>query len=881
MFICRDLTIVIPVKIDSNDRLDNIKTVLTFLNRNFDTRVIIGENSKKSLLKNLDFKYSYMFIEDKNDVFHKTKTLNTLYKESTTPFIAAWDSDVLVDVENINRSMSELRSHRLDFIYPFNNKLCDIPRSYIDKLLDNPTTNIIDIKKCKYRDISLVTGCLFMFNKSKMIEFGMENEKFIGWGGEDDERYDRIVKLGGKMQYLKNCGPVYHIKHFRGIDSRPKEGKLYSQDNREELVKTRKMPKDELKKYIKNDRNTSGVNSEVITNNTSDVNSIKSKVTTNNSDSISIIVRKNILTSLSINALYKRLKSETGFKFKLFCITDSPDDLNDEICVISDSLIPNNINSKFKDLFLLSNKYRDFSDNCFYISENINDLSVINTTSNMITDGKTFFKFSPYSFSYLYEGFNNSNLYSNIFEYVKNNYKDISFKNLEDFNNIQLMKDKLNKVGCGFCLAKWEQVTLHLHNGTTHSCYHPLVHKVPLEELKDNPSAICNTLFKKKQRKDMLEGKRVSECSFCWNIEDNSKTYSDRHYKSAVLFSESFNKIKNSNWMDNYNPSYVEVSFSNDCNLACSYCSPMTSSRFMKEVEKYGGYYIISNGSKWLHHDISTKLDMIPYKKGEYNPYIDAFWKWFPDLYKSLKNFRITGGEPLINKDTYKVLDYVLENPKQDLELSINSNMSVPNIYFKRFIEYLNKMKKSVMYNNFILYTSCESYGNRAEYIRFGLDFKKFVNNVEYILSNYSIKVSFMSTYNILSISSFDVFIEMIIKWKTKYGKDRIYIDIPYLELPSFMSPMIVDIDYLKINLKKQLLLMKNSKCFSKSELNRMTQILEYSDRYKNTITNEELIDLRRSFCRYFTEYDIRKHTNFLETFPEYEQLWNDWKKYE
>ena len=47
-----------------------------------------------------------------------------------------------------------------------------------------------------------------------------------------------------------------------------------------------------------------------------------------------------------------------------------------------------------------------------------------------------------------------------------------------------ITKEKLNGVGCGFCLAKWTQVTMHLQTGFNHSCHHPSVHKIPLEEIK-------------------------------------------------------------------------------------------------------------------------------------------------------------------------------------------------------------------------------------------------------------------------------------------------------------------------------------------------------------------------------------------------------------
>ena len=102
----------------------------------------------------------------------------------------------------------------------------------------------------------------------------------------------------------------------------------------------------------------------------------------------------------------------------------------------------------------------------------------------------------------------------------------------------QETKDFLNNVGCGFCLAKWTQVTIHLASGLTHSCHHVGAHKIPLEELKDNPSALHNTKEKKMRRKEMLAGKRPDECDYCWRIEDNTNEFSDRILKSASNWSQ-------------------------------------------------------------------------------------------------------------------------------------------------------------------------------------------------------------------------------------------------------------------------------------------------------------------------------------------------------
>jgi len=137
------------------------------------------------------------------------------------------------------------------------------------------------------------------------------------------------------------------------------------------------------------------------------------------------------------------------------------------------------------------------------------------------------------------------------------------------------VKEKLDSVGCGFCLAKWTQVTLHLQTGFNHSCHHPTPHKIPLDEIQRDPRALHNTRFKKKRRREMLRGQRPSECEYCWNVEDNSNQFSDRIYKSSEPWSMPyFDQIKDSKWRDNFNPKYVEVSFSNACNFKCSYCAP-------------------------------------------------------------------------------------------------------------------------------------------------------------------------------------------------------------------------------------------------------------------------------------------------------------------
>ncbi|MEL0015232.1 MAG: hypothetical protein VW715_08455, partial [Rhodospirillales bacterium] len=93
-------------------------------------------------------------------------------------------------------------------------------------------------------------------------------------------------------------------------------------------------------------------------------------------------------------------------------------------------------------------------------------------------------------------------------------------------------KEELAEVSPTMCLAKWNQVSLHLPTGLTNSCYHPPLHEIDHNKLKDNPAALHNTAEKLEQRQQMLAGEKPSGCSYCWNIEKTGEM-SDRHYRSG------------------------------------------------------------------------------------------------------------------------------------------------------------------------------------------------------------------------------------------------------------------------------------------------------------------------------------------------------------
>ena len=344
------------------------------------------------------------------------------------------------------------------------------------------------------------------------------------------------------------------------------------------------------------------------------------------------------------------------------------------------------------------------------------------------------------------------------------------------------VKEKLDQVGCGFCLAKWTQVTIHLGSGINHSCHHVKAHTIPVEEVKIDPQVLHNTGFKKNIRKQMKSGERPNECDYCWRIEDNTDHYSDRIWKSRDAWSwPDYHKIVNADPMQDFYPRYVEVSFSNVCNFKCSYCGPAFSSKWTEEIKEHGHYNF--SMINWKYNQIDEYQQQIPER--DENPYIDAFWKWFPDAVKHMHTFRITGGEPLLSKHTDRVLQHLIDNPQPHLEFSINTNACPPNKLWQRFIKKLKVLEEKKCVKNFTLFTSAESKGKQAEYSRHGMDWTLFYNNLQKYLTETNGQLVFMAAFNILSFPTFLPFLEYVHKLKIKYPR-RVKLSVPYVRNPRF-----------------------------------------------------------------------------------------------
>jgi organic radical activating enzyme len=438
------------------------------------------------------------------------------------------------------------------------------------------------------------------------------------------------------------------------------------------------------------------------------------------------------------------------------------------------------------------------------------------------------------------------------------------------------------KLGEGLCLAKWQQVSLHLPTGLTNSCYHPPLHEIDATLLKDNPGALHNTPHKKEQRKIMLRNERPGECSYCWTQEDLGNL-SDRHYRSGEPWAaEHFDTILNSTGDEDAVPSYVEVNFNHACNLRCSYCSPQFSSSWEDEIQRWGAYPTSKPHNDPSHFNGRRKP--IPVRKD--NPYVDAFWEWWPTLYPKLKHFRMTGGEPLMDRNTFKVFDYILAFPKSDLHIDVTSNFSVDPRLYNQYVDYVKKLCNTNI-EHFMQYVSLDTgIQSHAEYIRHGLSFQRVLYNVRNFLHEipYRNSLTFIVTMNNLSVLGIKDLLQTILDLRADYSKtyQRVWFDTPLLRQPTWQSLQILppvyaqrltDVaDWMEENLEHP---DRPFQGFKDYEVQRMRRTIDWMK--EGSKLDTEYVKLQRAdFYRFFNEHDKRRETDFLKAFPEMREFWEE-----
>jgi organic radical activating enzyme len=441
-------------------------------------------------------------------------------------------------------------------------------------------------------------------------------------------------------------------------------------------------------------------------------------------------------------------------------------------------------------------------------------------------------------------------------------------------NDLDFRQQVLDPISASFCGAKWYNATIWLGSGMTTSCHHPPAHKVSVEAVTANPKALHNTPEKKKDREQMIAGDRPPGCEYCWKIEDIGRdNISDRVYKSKIY---PITELKTAAAMpvnQDVNLKTLEIAFDRTCQFACSYCNPAFSSTWVNDIKKHGAYTnLVSDGrNHFTHTHDSSQL----YRFGETNPYVEAFFKWWEsDLHQTLQELRITGGEPLMSAETWKLIDWFKNNPgRSNTRLAINSNLGA-DVDVDRLIESTQGLDVEI-------YTSMEAVGLAAEYIRDGLDYREWEKNVVKLLDSHVGAVHVMATINALCLPTLSALLHYVVQLKSKYGRERVNFTLNILRFPSFQSTLV---------LPKKLLIRHMSELSSflhrwqavpdilhEHEINHLQRLIDYLDVVKTPHSDAfDLPKLHNDFKQFYTQYDQRRGKDFGTAFPSLTEWFNN-----
>jgi organic radical activating enzyme len=341
-------------------------------------------------------------------------------------------------------------------------------------------------------------------------------------------------------------------------------------------------------------------------------------------------------------------------------------------------------------------------------------------------------------------------------------------------------------------------------------------------------------------RRKMISGEKLSECDTCYQLE-NSKLESYRQSSNRTWKSHmhKISRTQDDGTFEPFELPYLDIRFSNICNLRCRTCSPEFSSKIAAEQKEYSVLNI--------------------------NEINDKVWDDIEQLIPKVEYVYFAGGEPLIMDEHYKMLSSFEKNNHYDVELLYSTNFSTLG---KEGVDLPNIWRR---FKKVTILASLDDSNKRAEYIRKDLDWNKVLENRK-VLREKAPEVDFkinltLSTLNALSVIDFHR------EW-VNLG----LIDVQDFYIKPVLSPLIYNIQIFPDNFKKEL---------RRKYENYINEVKEkYGDASENFCkelkSSLNFLDKQNhsheifeQFLKSTTALDEKRGENFLDVFSEWAPLLN------
>jgi len=429
------------------------------------------------------------------------------------------------------------------------------------------------------------------------------------------------------------------------------------------------------------------------------------------------------------------------------------------------------------------------------------------------------------------------------------------------------------------CQLKWNHSTVFLTMGTTASC-HRVTHDP--YEITDNKIKFHNIEPKLQARSKMLRGQWPGRgCEHCKTTEE-SGGQSDRMSQLDMPGVTAPKELDQNKSAINVTPTQLEIYFSNTCNLKCMYCNSKFSSTIDNENRIHGEFvyhseYKGSNFTEGESHNSSIVKgtpDHIVMIEGkiEINPNIerdtDLLFEWLDQNIINLNKIMILGGEPFLQKETERLIHLLETRSCPQLTLVVFSNLTVDTRRVQAWLHRMWTLVENKKISNLQVVGSLDCWGEQAEYIRNGLDLKKFESNFEYILSKTKITPSINSALTPLTIPTLPDLIQKVNSWSKKYrevywsGMKAGDSHRPYLN-PTIFGDKIVDLGLSKAVETFQ----TNGDRIKELQLSNLQGIMTECENTKEDLVQQNLLKI------YLNELDRRRNTDFTNLFPSIAQL--------
>jgi wyosine [tRNA(Phe)-imidazoG37] synthetase (radical SAM superfamily) len=431
------------------------------------------------------------------------------------------------------------------------------------------------------------------------------------------------------------------------------------------------------------------------------------------------------------------------------------------------------------------------------------------------------------------------------------------------------------------CRDLWAYPVIDLTRPRVRTCckrHGELVHETQLTQHgKDVFLNLPNTI---KDRKLMLDGIRPNECKACWDLEDrglrsfrqghsefqfhfNNIKGEPPHYSDFKSFEQLIEIKEELLYSDK--PNKLDLTLGTYCDQKCIYCSGDYSTQWETEDRKYGILYGDPTETKGVDYpSINGQL---------LNGWYDSFLAWFDTIYEHLERIALLGGEPTFSPMFVPLSNHIVErlktNAHPNCTLSIVTNLNWKKDVLEQIFHIRKELPSTV---KLVLEVSMESFGKRAEYIRHGIKWDRFVDNLNSVAALDNVEIKLITTLNGLCITSIKDYFEMI--KLIEFENDKSFqVIVNRLVFPKWLSFDILDPTF-KPYFTDFIQWLELYGDESKQELLRTMQqaVLELdSPRDPN---------LMGYFIKWVAAIDKRRDLDFKLIFPEFNYIFEKYDKY-